>query len=202
MQEKHAMDPRQAGQLTRYHTWARIRDQSVGEHSWQVTRILLAIWPDAPRHLLVHCLVHDVGELRTGDLPYPVKSLNPAIKESIGDVESSAHLGMCAPWALPPPQSLTEDEKTVFKLAEYAEMLEWSFCEMSLGNRRAHLVAVRCHAAIKTLRQRMDHVIQVESMKDGMSVRGKFLLDVVARYELYIAKRLRTEREIYQEATI
>lgn len=29
------IDPRRAGEVTRYHTWSRLREQSVGEHCWQ-----------------------------------------------------------------------------------------------------------------------------------------------------------------------
>ncbi len=73
MREEHKSDPRQAGLVRRYHTWAVTRDQTVAEHSWQVARVLLAIWPDVPRHLIIHCLTHDLGERAGGDLPYPVK---------------------------------------------------------------------------------------------------------------------------------
>lgn len=137
-------DPRRALQVTRYHTWPRLRDQSVGEHSAQVMRILLAIHPEAPRHMLVHCIVHDIGEERTGDPPYPVKRDNPLFKKESDRIEREAHLSMCVPWLLPAPQCLTEDERAIFKLAEFIEMWEWGLYEMNLGNNYARLVVKRC----------------------------------------------------------
>jgi len=144
-------DPRWAGQVTRYHTWPRIREQSVGEHSWQVMRILLAIWPDAPRHMLLHCLTHDVGEMVSGDPPYPVKKNNPVLKEEMDRIERDAHLSMCIPWSFPPPSSLTENEYKIFKLCEFIEMWEWAIFEMDLGNSHAELVKDRCRKAMEKI---------------------------------------------------
>lgn len=141
-------DPRRALQVTRYHTWPRLREQSVGEHSMQVMRILLAIWPDCSRELLMHCLVHDIGETVSGDPPYPVKRDNPVLKAECDRIERSAHLSMCIPWGLPAPQALTEVERAVFKLAEFIEMWEWGLHEIRLGNDYAVLVRDRCREAM------------------------------------------------------
>lgn len=145
-------DPRWALQVLRYHTWPHVRAQSVGEHSAQVARILLAIWPEAPRHVLVHCIVHDVGEVQAGDPPYPSKRMNPDLARGHARVERDAHLAMCIPWSLPAPQNLTDFEKWAFKLAEFIEMWEWGLHEGNLGNRYADLVALRCMEAIEGMR--------------------------------------------------
>jgi 5'-deoxynucleotidase YfbR-like HD superfamily hydrolase len=135
-------------ELTRYHTCLRIREQSVGEHSMQVLRVLLAIYPQAPRHMLVHCLVHDIGELASGDPPYPAKRRNADLKKACERIERDAHLSMCLPWGLPGPQTLTVEEYEIFKLAEFIEMLEWSIDEINLGNQGGHAVLQRCLEAI------------------------------------------------------
>jgi len=139
-------DPRRAGNVQRYHTWEHIKPQTVADHSWNVQRILLAIYPEAPRHLLIHCLVHDVGEL-VGDIPYPVKSKNPVLKGEMDKLERKTHLSMCIPWGLPAPQSLTDEEKKIFKLAEYLEMWETALFEIWYGNRHMQLVRERCEKA-------------------------------------------------------
>lgn len=147
-----SIDPRAAGDMPRYQVERVLRAQSVGEHSWQVMRILLAIYPEAPRPMLIHCLVHDVGELGAGDASFQAKRRNPALKRELDKTELDVHLAMCLPWGLPPPQSLTEEEVAIFKLAELIEMWEWSLCEQNMGNRYAAVVAGRCADAMDALR--------------------------------------------------
>lgn len=149
------LDPRRALQVTRYHTWPRLREQTVGEHSAQVARILLAIWPDAPRHVLVHCITHDMGEVGPGDPPYPSKTRSEDFARGHGELEAAAYLEMRVPWGLPPPSWLQPHEKAVFKLAEFLEMWEWASAEVLMGNQAAGLVEARCRQAADRL---MEHV--------------------------------------------
>jgi 5'-deoxynucleotidase YfbR-like HD superfamily hydrolase len=158
-------DPRWAMQVTRYHTWPRLREQSVGEHSMQVMRILLAIWPKAPRELLIHCMVHDIGEVWSGDPPYPVKAQNPDMKEACDRVEGEAHIAMCLPWGVPPPAVLSQEERAVFKLAEFIEMMEWGLYEAALGNTMARLVVTRCREASGRLMEQVPEDICVAATK-------------------------------------
>jgi hypothetical protein len=146
--EPATLDPRRALQVTRYHTWPRNRDQSVGEHSMQVMRILLAIWPNCPRHMLVHCLKHDLGETVSGDPPYPIKALNPDLKQACDRIEGEAVKMMEAVWMVPHSAELAPLEYKVFKLAEFIEMWEWGRFELQMGNIHAELVCKRCSAAI------------------------------------------------------
>ncbi len=140
------LDPRSAGQVTRYHTWARIREQSVGEHTWQLMRILLAIWPDCPREVLVEAMFHDVGERVTGDAPYPVKAESPPLKVEMDRLENGARLAMTA-WGAVARLPLDEETRVVIKMAEFIEMAEWGMDEVALGNQNAVLVRDRCWAA-------------------------------------------------------
>lgn len=147
MAPKHhqqTLDPRRSGQVKRYHVWPHIHDQSCGEHCWQLMRILLAIWPEAPREVLIHIMVHDIGETVAGDLPYPVKADNKDLKAIMDRLENDGHLAMCLPWSLPPPQRLGDEEKNIVKLAEYLEMAEWGMYEIELGNSHDSLVVRRC----------------------------------------------------------
>lgn len=141
-------DPRTAGDVARYHAWRTIQTQSVAAHSWNVLRILLAIWPDAPRHLIIHTMVHDVGEVVTGDLPFPVKKDNPALRDVIYPVEQGAHQDMVKPWLLPAPQELSVKEKSIFKIAEYIEMWEFALVEIEMGSRHGVHVANVCYHAV------------------------------------------------------
>lgn len=142
-------DARLAGEVIRYHTWPHIRQQSVGEHSWQVCRILLAIAPEHCGVLLPHAVVHDIGEIGTGDVPYPVKANNAELGRMFDELEHATADEICAMWMLPTP--IREWDKTLrwtFKLAEFIEMWEWGLEELYRGNEFARKVADRCIAVV------------------------------------------------------
>jgi 5'-deoxynucleotidase YfbR-like HD superfamily hydrolase len=145
---KVTMDPRRAGRVQRYHTWPHLKEQSVAEHSWNVARITLAICPEASPALVRHCLFHDLGEVVSGDPPYPVKLLNPAFGTEHRAVEDYARETMSDPWMLPHPGGITDEEKAIFKLAEFIEMVEWGLDERNMGNRFAEPVVDRCRTVV------------------------------------------------------
>lgn len=183
------LDPRRALQVTRYHTWPRIREQSVGEHSVQVARLLLAIWPDAPKHLILHALFHDVGEVRAGDPPYPAKKLNADLARGHEAVERAAHLEMALPWQLPAPVALTRLERWAFKLADFLDMWEWGLYEGNLGNRYADLVAERCMDALRDMMEAVPDV-PVEEPRDNP------LGPIIDRLKRYMTRRSKVEKDI------
>lgn len=172
------LDPRQAGNVQRYHTWPHHRPQCVANHSWNVARLLLAWQPDVPRHMLIHALMHDIGERMTGDLPYPIKKDNPALKREIDRLEYEGHLAMCAPWQVPAPVALSEAEAELFKLADLTDMWEFSLDELARGNRYCELVRQRTYAAI------------CERLHTGTLDKS-----VQVRAQLYIQRRMKHERE-------
>lgn len=135
-------DPRVALQLTRYHSWPRIRDQSNGEHSCQIMRILLTVWPDCSRRMLVHAVTHDMGEM-AGDIQYPYKEKFPELRPIVERIESSVKQTMHETIGMPNSAQLSEYERLVFKLCEWIEVWEYGLHEMGLGNRYARIVAQR-----------------------------------------------------------
>lgn len=149
MHEYHFLDPRRAGLVLRYHTYPTLQQQSVAEHTWQVIRVLWAIWPDVPRCVIQHAMIHDCGELAIGDLPYPSKGLwSEAGKKELDRLEKGAILDMCIPWCLPSPPQLKPEEYAIFKLAEYIEMYEFAWNEINLGNKYGVLIKKRCNEGI------------------------------------------------------
>lgn len=146
--KNYTLDPRRAGEVLRFHTWRVNRQQSVAEHCWNVARVLLAIWPEAPPRMVKHALFHDIGEVVTGDLPYPVKKDNPQVGAAMDRMEVEAYLQMSIGWSLPPPGYLEGDDKTIFKTAEYLEGMEWALDELYSGNKFATLVAERWEVAL------------------------------------------------------
>jgi 5'-deoxynucleotidase YfbR-like HD superfamily hydrolase len=137
-------DPRLAGEITRYHTWPRVREQSIGEHSWQLARIVQTVWPWCPKHVLVYCIFHDLGEMGTGDVPFPIKRDNPDLKRVMDTLEQETILNMFEFWGMENNKAITDDEKRIVKLCELLEMTEWAHGEVARGNLMAWPVVIRC----------------------------------------------------------
>lgn len=182
IKERHAshpltLDPRSAGKVTRYHTWERIRDQSVGEHTWQLLRIILAIHRSASPELIRWTMFHDVGERVTGDVPFPVKRENPEVKIAFDRMEHEALLQMSTIWGVVAGVTITDEEANLLKLAEYIEMMEWGLDELALGNHNADIVYRRCY-------------VQAVQMLSAPLPSG-----VSASAETYIQRRITHERK-------
>jgi hypothetical protein len=142
-------DARLAGRVLRYHTWPHIKEQSVAEHSWQLLRILLCIWPTVPAHIMSYVVRHDCGEIKTGDAPYPVKAENKDIAIGMNRVEEQSLDEQVATGFLVLGPDVNDDEKWVVKLAEFIEMWEWGAEELLMGNQFARLVMQRCATVAK-----------------------------------------------------
>lgn len=58
--------------------------------------LALHLWPDASRELLVACIVHDLGESATGDIPWPAKEASTVLRGEISamEAEALAYMGM------------------------------------------------------------------------------------------------------------
>jgi hypothetical protein len=170
IKERHAshpltLDPRSAGKVTRYHTWERIRDQSVGEHTWQLLRIILAVHPHASPELLRWTMFHDVGERVTGDVPFPVKREHPEVKRAFDAMEQEALLQM-TPWGAIAGITITDEEANLLKLGEFIEMMEWGLDELALGNASARVVFERCYAqAARMLAEPLPPGVQTSAEK-------------------------------------
>lgn len=135
-------DPRVAGQVQRFHTWPVHNGRSVGDHSWQIIRIMLTIWPSVPRKLIVHAALHDIGEM-AGDLPGGTKQSDPVLKQRMDVAESANHEQMSAIWGLPRAAVLSDYESRAFKLFDQLEAWEFGLHEQNMGNRYAAVVAMR-----------------------------------------------------------
>lgn len=178
---KDRQDPRRAGDVKRYHTCHMLQEQSLAHHQWNVARIAMAIAGDyLTLPLVKKCLMHDVGELLSGDLPYPSKSYDADVRKGHRRIETAGWLGMCAAWRLPPPQHLSDEEEVILKLADMIEMWEHALVEMAFGNKHARVIEQRA----------MDYVRE--------RLRGEDVPDVVRQNaEAYVARRVSYEREMY-----
>lgn len=136
-------DPRRAGLIERYHAQTHVTHQTVGEHTWQVLRILTTIWPSAPQHVLVYGVYHDIAEGVTGDVPYPVKLGDFKIKRLMDLAEEATVVELQKKWGIPSLPSLTDWEKRIFKGCELIDFLEYAWYEKNLGNKYAQIIIDR-----------------------------------------------------------
>jgi hypothetical protein len=186
-------DPQHAGRIRRYHTFPHVAEQDIAAHSQNVLRILLAIWPDCPRHLLIHGVVHDLGEIGSGDAPMYAKRNHPSLKPMLDRIEYNTHLNMCLPWFLPPPQELTPFEKAIFKLAEIIEIFERSWYEFNLGNNYAEF-AIGVHRNL--VNEQADKIREMrENAPEGLNINWLLL-----RASQYYERRDKIETEIYERS--
>jgi 5'-deoxynucleotidase YfbR-like HD superfamily hydrolase len=102
------------GATTRYHNEPTAR-QLVSDHTFRVLAILLHLWPDASRKLILATFYHDVAEGITGDLPAPFKRFCDGIEELETEIE--AHLGL--------PTELEEPDRSRLKAADYLELCSY-----------------------------------------------------------------------------
>lgn len=120
-----------AGRVRRYHTWPSLTQETVASHGWRVATIYCEVFGLPRAEVLYHCLVHDGGELVTGDPPYPVKRNNPKLKSEHDRIEDEA-LSCMLPVMV--KQSLSDDELAKVKVCDVLQMWEHGVHEHRLGN--------------------------------------------------------------------
>lgn len=174
-------DPRRSGDVKRYHTWPVLRQQTIAHHTWNVIRVLMTLWPDTPASAFRYAMLHDAGEIGPGDLPYPTKHRNPAVKAEIDRMENATLVGQG--WD---PLSLQEDLlnetedgclwKARIKVCDMIEMLEFGLEEVELGNRLGIPVVWQMRSFLEKY---------AEDMFESASDRGRIARYVEARITLH-----------------
>jgi 5'-deoxynucleotidase YfbR-like HD superfamily hydrolase len=153
-----------AGQVKRYHTWPTITTQTVGAHSWRVACIFVELFGHGQSHLVSYCLLHDLGELWAGDLPFGTKSKTLGLPEAHGNAEFNGLrlLGIT-------PPKLTELEKAQCKICDLLEMWEFGTFETHMGNEYAATVAADTLAQAQKIAGEFQLSEQVNNwLKGGM----------------------------------
>lgn len=109
-----------------------LREQSVGEHCWQVATLYIEIFGTPRSEVFVYILHHDSGEQWAGDLPFGTKSQTPGLKQAMNYAEENGRskLGIKLP-------DLELIEYTKIKICDLLEMWETGVHERNLGNRYA-----------------------------------------------------------------
>jgi 5'-deoxynucleotidase YfbR-like HD superfamily hydrolase len=109
--------------------------QTVGEHSARVACIVVEIFGMPRAEVLYYALMHDAGEMWSGDVPYSAKRENHSYRDSVNESERLGlkMLGVNMP-------QLTELEFTQVKIADLLEMYESGGVEHKMGNQFAEVV--------------------------------------------------------------
>lgn len=111
----------ESGQVLRWHHQPQMnrRLQTNADHQWGVAAIVFGITKGkVSRDLLLHCLFHDAGERRTGDLSAHFKRENPGIANLHKAAEAIAADAMTG--GLP---NITAAESLILKAADLMEAM-------------------------------------------------------------------------------
>lgn len=122
------------GEVVRYHAeGSTVRKQSVAEHTWRVLIILLHLWPDTPRDVILATLYHDVPEVFTGDTPATVKIASRSVDASLCRMEHTFIEAL----SIPNEGALTHKEYRKLKCADYLEL--YLTCRQQTSRRASQL---------------------------------------------------------------
>lgn len=138
-----------AGRVKRYHTWPTLHVETVAEHSYNVLRIYREIFGPPEARITEFILDHDLPELHTGDLPFPVKVKNPVLTEQIELVEQSARTAMELPSIS--HYDLSEQERRQVKICDLLQMWEFGVVESRMGSMFADCIVGDMAAAATKL---------------------------------------------------
>lgn len=85
-----------SGSVRRWHANPDVPAQTLADHQGRVAQIIFFFWPDASAELIYAALHHDCGELYVGDLPGPIKEMNPTLAAiaSQAETQSRAKMGI------------------------------------------------------------------------------------------------------------
>jgi len=126
---------RHAGNVKRYHAWPTIQQQTNADHTYHVLRIYMELFGCPVEDVLDYIMRHDLGEITSGDTPFPAKLTVPGLKEATLGAEQQGLelLGYETPALLPV-------EQWRVKICDMLEMLEFSQVEVGLGNSYALMI--------------------------------------------------------------
>ena len=120
--------------VKRFHTETVLREDTVGHHSANVAALILWLYePELPpAELLKACILHDVAEYYTGDVPAHTKWEYPELKTLLDRIEEEACKGQGMGEA---SSRLTNYEHTMLKYADNIELAMKCLHECELGNK-------------------------------------------------------------------
>jgi hypothetical protein len=119
---------REASHVERSHTMPHHGSYTVGQHSFDMLTLLLMLYPDCRRELMLAVMFHDVAERWTGDVPHTAKESDGEFGKRLAIVEARVMkaLGLVI--------DLTEMERFWLKGLDVVEYLLWCKDQLAMGN--------------------------------------------------------------------
>ena len=125
--------------LKRFNYRIRIHEESVAEHSFYVALYSLAICEqlclsnDVTFMVISKALIHDIYEIHTSDIPYPVKQEFPEIKQLLDSNEDSFLRNYFSEVFNRNDNFSTKDKELVECVVKMADILScWQFSEIEV----------------------------------------------------------------------
>lgn len=119
---------REASRVERAHTMPHHGTYSVGQHSFDMLTLLVCLYPDCRREMMLAVMFHDLSERWTGDIPSPAKQSDGEFGKRLAMVEAKVTK------ALGLDVKLTEMERYWLKGLDVVEYLLWAKEQIAMGN--------------------------------------------------------------------
>ena len=125
--------------LKRYNNQPRHKSESLAEHQYYCAIIIMLLRPilkinrNQYMSLLEYSLIHDIGELYTGDMPHNIKKDFPILKETL-DIAEEKFLKQHGLFHIEQEVQHNAMLKTIFKLADTIQVIQYCKNEFTLGN--------------------------------------------------------------------
>jgi len=136
---------REGGMIRRYHVFPVTREQNVGEHSFGVAAILIAVMGEVlTLPLMKAAIQHDISELVTGDIPYHAKRREPELRTVAGRITREFELRHDL------RETLNDFEASALAWADLAEAVLWLLEEGLRGSAYAWENLRECPSVLYT----------------------------------------------------
>lgn len=163
------MDILKMSALNRYNNRDRITQENIAEHSFYVAFAVMKlsemfeIKRETKLKALQMAILHDIPEIYTSDIPYPIKQKSPVLKKELEKLElefmSEAYPQF---FKLFTDFTISEDsdEALLVKVADAISVLQYAQKEINLGNKTEEMMEIytltniRINDGIKSLEER------------------------------------------------
>ena len=175
------------GEIVRYNNRAKIKNENVAEHSYYVAATVLKICQifniddDIKYKALEFSVVHDMGEIFLGDIPYDTKLNNPSLSGVLEKAEILSLEKNMPEYAELFKEFIKEEKEEttaylVAKLADTVSVLQYSNRERSLGNNTDSMIHINeeSKVRIQKLIDKLDHSIDKEIVDGQISLNLSF----------------------------
>lgn len=169
LSNKEILDDYTLKTLVRYNHRARIKDESVAEHSYFVILFCLKIMSkmnlskEVERLVLINAVLHDVSESKISDIPYDVKYDILEIGSKIKEVENNYIFENWNYYYNNIYDNNNQLVNDIVKLADVYSVKQYCLMEMKLGNNSDEILKILTHAEkeIVEVNERITNIMEV-----------------------------------------